>query len=90
MALEASDFDNTLRFHAIFRDGGNLAFTDGHAKFYTAKEADSAGTGYPACQGGPSHTVYNWSQRGLWTFPGMPEDSGGFGDGPSPLPCAGG
>lgn len=86
--LESSDFDNKLRWRAIFRKGGNLAFADGHAKFTIAKEADSAGSDYPACQGGPSHTIHNWSARGLWAYPGMPDDDGGYGDGPRPLPCA--
>lgn len=86
--LESSDFDNKLRWRAIFHSGGNLAFADGHAKFYVAKEADSAGGAYPACQGGPSHTVYNWSKRGIWAYPAMPEDNGGYGDGPKALGCA--
>ena len=86
--LESSDFDNKVRWRALFRKGGNLAFADGHAKFYVAKEADSAGSDYPNCQGGPSHIIYNWSARGLWAYPSMPEDNGGYGDGPTPLPCA--
>lgn len=86
--LESSDFDNKIRFRAVFHDGGNLAFADGHAKFYVAKQADAAGNGYPNCGGGPSHNVYNWSARGLWTYPAMPNDNGGYGDGPQPLPCA--
>jgi prepilin-type N-terminal cleavage/methylation domain-containing protein/prepilin-type processing-associated H-X9-DG protein len=86
--LESSDFDNKLRWRAVFRDGGNLAFADGHAKFYVAKEADAAGASYPACGGGPSHNVYNWSKRGIWAYPAMPADDGGYDDGPIPLPCA--
>ncbi len=86
--LESSDFDNKLRWHAVFRKGGNLAFADGHAKFLAAKEADSAGADYPNCGGGPSHTIYNWSARNLWIYPGMPEDTGGYPDGPQPQPCA--
>jgi prepilin-type N-terminal cleavage/methylation domain-containing protein/prepilin-type processing-associated H-X9-DG protein len=86
--LESSDFDNKLRWRAVFRDGGNLAFADGHVKFYIAKEGDAAGASYPACGGGPSHTVYNWSKRGIWAYPYMPNDHGGYGDGPIPLPCA--
>jgi prepilin-type N-terminal cleavage/methylation domain-containing protein/prepilin-type processing-associated H-X9-DG protein len=86
--LESSDFDNKLRWNALFRKGGNLAFADGHVKFYVAKEADSTGSDYPNCGGGPSHNVYNWSKRGLWTYPAMPEDHGGYGDGPEKLPCA--
>jgi prepilin-type N-terminal cleavage/methylation domain-containing protein/prepilin-type processing-associated H-X9-DG protein len=86
--LESSDFDNKLRWHAVFRQGGNLAFADGHAKFLVAKEADAAGTDYPACGGGPSHVIYNWSARSIWAYPAMPEDGGGYPDGPVPLDCA--
>jgi prepilin-type N-terminal cleavage/methylation domain-containing protein/prepilin-type processing-associated H-X9-DG protein len=86
--LQSSDFDNKLRWRALFHGGGNLAFADGHARFYVAQQADAAGTGYPACQGGPAFTIYNWSARGIWTYPGMPEDNGGYGDGPVALPCA--
>jgi prepilin-type N-terminal cleavage/methylation domain-containing protein len=87
--LESSDFDNKLRWRAVFRGGGNLAFADDHVKFVIAKEADSAGAAYPSCGGGPSHNVYNWSKRGIWAYPAMPDDNGGYGDGPSPLPCVG-
>ncbi len=86
--LESSDFDNKLRWHAIFRHGGNLAFADGHAKFLVAGEADSAGSDTPNCGGGPSHVIYNWSARGVWIYPGMPEENGGYPDGPTPLACA--
>lgn len=86
--LESSDFDNKLRWRAVFRKGGNLAFADGHAKFLIAQEADSAGSDYPACGGGPSHTIYTWSARSLWAYPGMPEDGGGYPDGPQPMDCA--
>ena len=86
--LESSDFDNKLRWRAAFRGGGNLAFADGHAKFFVAKEADSAGAEYPKCMGGPSHTIYDWSAREIWAYPAMPEDGGGYPDGPIPMDCA--
>ena len=86
--LESSDFDNKLRWHAVFRKGGNLAFVDGHAKFLIAREADSAGADYAACGGGPSHVVYNWSARNIWAYPAMPDDSGGYPDGPIAMDCA--
>lgn len=86
--LESSDFDNKLLWRAVFREGGNLAFADGHAKFLVAKEADAAGTGYPACGGGPSHVVYNWTARGIWAYPALPDDGGGYPDGPVTLDCA--
>ena len=86
--LESSDFDNKLRWRAVFRQGGNLAFADGHAKFLIAKEADTICTDYPKCSGTPSHVVYNWSKRNIWTYPAMPEDSGGYPDGPITMDCA--
>lgn len=89
VTLETPDFNNQLMFRAVYRGGGNLAFADGHAKSMIAKEADSAGTGYPNCGGSPSHTIFNWSARGAWMYPGMPGDDGGYGDGPTPNPCAG-
>ncbi|MGV3617374.1 MAG: prepilin-type N-terminal cleavage/methylation domain-containing protein [Fimbriimonas sp.] len=89
VTLETPDFNNQLIFRAVHRGGGNLAFADGHAKSILAKESDSAGTGYPGCGGGPSHTIFNWSTRNVWMYPGMPSNDGGYGDGPTPLPCAG-
>ena len=86
--LESSDFDNKLRWRAVFHAGGNLAFADGHAKFLVAKEADAAGAAHPNCGGGPSHVVYNWSARKIWMYPAMPEDGGGYPDGPIELDCA--
>lgn len=86
--LESSDFDNKLRWRALFRGGGNLSFADGHAKFLIAREADSAGADYPNCMGGPSHTVYNWSARNIWVYPSMPTDGGGYPDGPIKNDCA--
>ena len=80
--LEASDFINMLRWRAVFRAGGNIAFVDGHVKFFIAKEADSA-----LCNGGPRYKIYNWSARGVWAYPGMPTATGGYPDGPIDLGC---
>jgi len=80
--LEASDFINMLRWRAVFRDGGNIAFADGHAKFYIAKEADST-----LCKGAPEYKIYTWTKRNIWAFPGMPTDNGGYTDGPIDLGC---
>jgi prepilin-type N-terminal cleavage/methylation domain-containing protein/prepilin-type processing-associated H-X9-DG protein len=76
--IETPDWDNKIRFRAVYNGGGNLAFSDGHARFLPAKEADSTGTGYPACGGAPSHTIYIWRSRGLWAWPRYPSDDGGF------------
>ena len=80
--LEASDFINMLRWRAVYNDGGNVAFADGHVKFYPAKEADST-----LCAGAPAYKIYSWTRRGLWAYPGMPEANGGYPDGPVALPC---
>lgn len=80
--LQASDFINMLRWRAVFREGGNIAFADGHAKFYIAKEADST-----LCDGAPEYKIYTWTVRGIWAFPGMPDDHGGYADGPISLGC---
>lgn len=73
--VETPDWENKVRFRAMHKDGGNLAFADGHAKFLVAKQADSAGTGYPACGGAPrgpricspaKPTATSW--RAAWTY----------------------
>jgi|SRR5579872_1162161 len=86
--IETPDWENKVRFRAVHNNGGNLAFADGHAKFLVAREADSAGTGYPACGGAPSHTIYIWSSRGIWAYPFYPADNGGFPVEPVTEACA--
>jgi prepilin-type N-terminal cleavage/methylation domain-containing protein/prepilin-type processing-associated H-X9-DG protein len=86
--IESPDWDNKIRFRAIYRSGSNLSFADGHAKFMVAKEADSAGTGYPKCGGRPSHTIYIWKSRGIWAYPYYPSGTGGFAEEPVPEQCA--
>ncbi len=74
--LESSDFINKIRFRAIHRDGGNLAFADTHAKFYTAGPADAANNGAggrPGSGNGPRCTIYTWTGRNMWMVPTMPE-----------------
>ncbi|GEM_PF-7014628 len=80
--IESADWDNHLRWHAMHNKGGNLAFVDGHAKFYVAKEADST-----ACHGAPSHDVFIWASRGIWAWPGYPSTTGGFPTEPVSLGC---
>jgi prepilin-type N-terminal cleavage/methylation domain-containing protein/prepilin-type processing-associated H-X9-DG protein len=86
-SLEASDYINIIRFHTFYNDGGNLAFTDGHAKFLRAAEANAAG---PAPDIEPVHRIYHWPARGLWMQSTMPDSTEGFrnyprgfGEGPS-------
>lgn len=76
--LEASDFINKIRFRAIHRDGGNLGFSDGHSKFYTAGAADAANNGpskKPGSGTGPRCTIYTWKSRGIWMVPSMPDSN---------------
>ncbi|RYG37110.1 prepilin-type N-terminal cleavage/methylation domain-containing protein [bacterium] len=86
--IENGDWENHIRFNAVHNDGGNISFTDGHAKFLKAKEADSRGRSYPACGGGPSHDVTIWASRNIWAWPGYPDSTGGFPTEPVPLDCA--
>lgn len=82
-SVETGDWDDRLRWHAVHNGGGNLAFADGHAKFYVAKEADSA-----ACHGAPDHDVFIWASRGIWAWPGYPSSTGGFPTEPVALGCS--
>ena len=80
--IEIGDWNNVLRWHAVHDEGGNLAFVDGHAKFYKAKEADSA-----SCHGGPSYEIEIWASRNVWAWPGYPSSTGGFPTEPTYLGC---
>ncbi len=77
--LEASDFINKLRFRAIVRNnGGNLAFSDGSAKYLNAPQADAANngpSGLPGSGTGPRCTIYGWSSRNIYMVPTMPESN---------------
>ena len=80
--IESGDWDNRLRWHAVYNGGGNLAFADGHAKFFVAKQADSA-----SCNGAPSYDVFIWASRNMWAWPGYPQSTGGFPTEPVSLGC---
>lgn len=86
--LESPDWTNQIQFRALHNDGGNIAYTDGHAKFLVAGVADSAGTKYPACHGSPSHTIYIWNSKSLWTYPFYPSSDGGLPTEPVINACA--
>lgn len=76
--LEASDFINKIRFRAIYNGGGNLAFTDGHAKFTVAAPADAANngaSGQPGSGNSPRCTIYTWKDRNMWMVPTMPDSN---------------
>ncbi len=78
VTLEGSDFINKIRYRALYKDGSNIAFADGHAKFFVSRELDSAGKGYPRCNNAPSHTCYIWPERGIWMVPNYPNDALGY------------
>ncbi len=88
VTLEGSDFINKIRYRALYKDGSNIAFADGHAKFFVSKELDSAGKGYPRCNNGPSHTCYIWPERGIWMVPTYPNDTLGYAVGLIRHACA--
>jgi prepilin-type processing-associated H-X9-DG protein len=68
--LKSSDFTNRIRFRPVYNDGGNIAFADGHAKFFRAKEADA--------NRDPLLDIYHWPSRGIWMQPTMPESTMGY------------
>ena len=88
VTLEGSDFINKIRYRALYKDGSNIAFADGHAKFFVSKELDSAGKGYPRCNNGPSHTCYIWPERNIWMVPNYAESTLGYPVGLIPNSCA--
>jgi prepilin-type N-terminal cleavage/methylation domain-containing protein len=70
MTLEASDFINRILFSAAYRDGGNLALADGHARYFRLKEADSGKNA--------AIEVYHLPKRSIWIQPTMPDDTLGY------------
>jgi prepilin-type N-terminal cleavage/methylation domain-containing protein len=81
--IESGDWDDRLRWHAVYNGGGNLDFVDGHTKFYVAKQADST-----LCSGAPGYDIFIWASRGIWAWPGYPDSTGGFPIEPQSLGCA--
>lgn len=78
VTLQTSDFINKIRYRALYKDGSNIAYADGHAKFFVSAELDSAGKGYPRCNNGPSHLCYIWPERNIWMVPTYPDDTLGY------------
>ncbi len=60
---------NKIRMRVMHKEGDNLAFADGHVKWFRVKELDSAGE---------NRLVTIWKSRGIWMYPGFPERTGGF------------
>jgi prepilin-type N-terminal cleavage/methylation domain-containing protein/prepilin-type processing-associated H-X9-DG protein len=69
VTIELPDFYNKIRPRLRHKDGDNLAFADGHAKWFQMKEQDSAGL---------RRAIYIWASRGIWMYPYYPERSGGL------------
>lgn len=67
--IETPDFINKVRMRIRHKDGDNLAFADGHAKFYQLKNEDS---------GGELRTVYIWAGKQIWMYPYYPDSTGGY------------
>jgi prepilin-type N-terminal cleavage/methylation domain-containing protein/prepilin-type processing-associated H-X9-DG protein len=69
VTIELPDFYNKFRPRLRHKSGDNMAFADGHAKWYEMKQADSAG---------PRPDIFIWRSKGIWMFPFYPESTGGF------------
>jgi prepilin-type processing-associated H-X9-DG protein len=67
--IEMPDFYNKLRPRIRHKNGDNLLFVDGHAKWFELKNNDSAGA---------MDEVYIWASRGIWMYPFYPGSNGGF------------
>lgn len=79
--IESSDFINKIRFRAIHRDGGNLSFSDGSARYLRFPEADSANngaSGLPGSGTGPRFTIFHARNRQIWMQPTMPGSTMGY------------
>lgn len=69
VTVETPDFYNKIRPRVTHKNGDNVAFVDGHSKWYELKRVDSAGS-RPA--------IYIWLSKGIWTYPFYPERTGGY------------
>jgi prepilin-type N-terminal cleavage/methylation domain-containing protein len=69
MTIETPDFINKIRMRVTHKDGDNLVFADGHSKWFSLKDADSAGT---------RRQSYIRPELGIWTYPYYPERTGGY------------
>lgn len=69
VTIETPDFYNKIRPRVTHKNGDNIAFVDGHAKWYELKEADS---------GGLRRAIYIWRSKNIWMYPYYPDRTGGF------------
>jgi prepilin-type N-terminal cleavage/methylation domain-containing protein/prepilin-type processing-associated H-X9-DG protein len=73
VTVEASDFINKIRQFTFHRDGGNIAFADGSARFVREPRMS------PMFQGQNRRwTLYHMRSRGVWMQPTMPDDTMGY------------
>lgn len=69
VTIEMPDFYNKIRPRLRHKTGDNLAFADGHAKWFEMKEQDSAGQ---------RRNIQIWGSRGIWMYPYYPDSTGGL------------
>jgi prepilin-type N-terminal cleavage/methylation domain-containing protein/prepilin-type processing-associated H-X9-DG protein len=69
VTIELPDFYNKIRPRIRHKDGDNMAFADGHAKWFQMKEQDS---------GGQRRNIQIWASRGMWMYPYYPGRTGGL------------
>jgi len=60
VTIETPDFINKIRMRVRHKEGDNLAFSDGHAKWYQVKDGDSGGT---------LRQTYTRTAMGIWMVP---------------------
>ncbi|MCS6775727.1 MAG: DUF1559 domain-containing protein [Chloroherpetonaceae bacterium] len=69
VTIELPDFYNKIRPRLRHKNGDNLAFADGHAKWFEMREQDSAGQ---------RRNIQIWASRGMWMYPYYPNGTGGL------------
>ncbi|WP_309721866.1 DUF1559 domain-containing protein [Armatimonas sp.] len=67
--IELPDFYNKIRPRVKHKNGDNIAFADGHAKWYELKREDSAVR---------ANTIVIDGRRSIWMFPFYPDNNGGY------------
>jgi prepilin-type N-terminal cleavage/methylation domain-containing protein/prepilin-type processing-associated H-X9-DG protein len=73
--LESSDFNNQIQQYTFHNDGANMAFADGHGKFFSDPRMS------PMYKGKDRRwTIHHLRSRGIWMEPTMPDSSMGYGN----------
>lgn len=67
--IELPDFYNKIRPRLRHKNGDNMGFADGHAKWFEMKEADSAGQ---------RRNIQIWRAKQIWMYPYYPGSTGGL------------